>query len=663
MSGNNLKTHYSAKELLTFSLSAFPNSVQGIIYQAKKQGWKTQKRVGRGGGLEYAVESLPSNVQQEIKLKFAKTLKQKAQAFVPKQDTTERYLAQALWKPFDKANDGQKEKAKQKYQAVVAVQQLVDANTPLMQALEIVAQAQNVQIGSLKNWYYKVRRFNQSDWLAVLVKRSGKAPKEKAIFEQEAWDTFLADYLRPTKPSVSACYERLKRAASNMGWKIPSKQTVQRRLENDVPFEVQVLLREGENKLMNLVPSLRRSVADLDAMEWINGDGYQHNVFVRWTNGEIVRPKTWFWQDVRTRKILGYRCDMSENTDSIRYALMDVIFKYGIPKHITIDNTRAAANKWMTGGVPNRYRFKVKEDDPKGIIPLLGIQLHWTSVIAGKGHGQAKPIERAFSHGGVGELVDKDPALNGFYAGANVYDKPDDYNSGKEGVDYDTFMQALQRGIEIFNQKEGRNTEMCQGIYSFDQVFERDYQQASVRKASPEQLRMLMLCSEAVNVSDKGEFKLGSGGKRLGRENRYFANELRGSECKKVVVRFDPAKLHENVFVYSLNGIFLCEAQCIQDAGFGDTESAREVAKLRKRIRNDTKRIAKNLELLDAKEIVQFQPEAQEEQKVTPSIIEMYVTDRNAVRKVEVEAGEVDENEVSWFETQFQKGVAMTKKG
>jgi len=31
-----------------------------------------------------------------------------------------------------------------------------------------------------------------------------------------------------------------------------------------------------------------------------------------------------------------------------------------------IDNTRGAANKWLTGGAPNRYRFKVKEDDPKG---------------------------------------------------------------------------------------------------------------------------------------------------------------------------------------------------------------------------------------------------------------------------------------------------------
>lgn len=87
-------------------------------------------------------------------------------------------------------------------------------------------------------------------------------------------------------------------------------------------------------------------------MQWINGDGYQHNVFVKWFNGEILRPKTWFWQDVASRKIIGWRTDVSENTDSIRLSLMDVFQTYGIPQELTIDNTRAAANKWLTGGVP-----------------------------------------------------------------------------------------------------------------------------------------------------------------------------------------------------------------------------------------------------------------------------------------------------------------------
>jgi len=41
--------------------------------------------------------------------------------------------------------------------------------------------------------------------------------------------------------------------------------------------------REGEHALMHLIPAQQqRTVEHLDAMQWINGDGYLHNVFVRW---------------------------------------------------------------------------------------------------------------------------------------------------------------------------------------------------------------------------------------------------------------------------------------------------------------------------------------------------------------------------------------------
>jgi len=43
--------------------------------------------------------------------------------------------------------------------------------------------------------------------------------------------------------------------------------------------------------------------------------------------------------------------------------------------------------------------------------------MHWTSVVAGKGWGQAKPVERAFGVGGLEEYVDKHPALAGAYTG------------------------------------------------------------------------------------------------------------------------------------------------------------------------------------------------------------------------------------------------------
>lgn len=389
---------------------------------------------------------------------------------------------------------------------------------------------------------------------------------------------------------------------------------------------------------------------------------------------------------MRTRKIVGYRTDVSENTDSIRYALMDVVNTYGIPRHITIDNTRAAANKWMTGGVPNRYRFKVKPDDPKGIIPLLGIELHWTSIIGGKGHGQAKPIERAFSHGGVGELVDKDPALAGFYVGDNIYNKPDNYNGGKAGIDYAVFIQALERGVELFNSKPNRNTEICKGVLSFDDVFKRDYALATVRKASKEQLRLLMLMSEAVTVNSKGEFKLDAGGKLYGRTNRYQSDQLFGGEYKKVVVRFDPDRLHESVLVYTLDGLFITEAQCIQDAGFGDTSSARKQANLRSRIKKSAKSMEKNLGLMDKNEMqaLHAKDQIETEKMPQPSAIELIYTEQNLARKVTVLEDDVPQEsqfdlvvqqsakalkvvshtvveteDVSEFEQAFQRGLAQ----
>ena len=70
MRESNLKTHYSAIELLSFSLACLPNSVQGINYQARKNNWQSRKRVGKGGGKEYALASLPKEIQPEIRTKF-----------------------------------------------------------------------------------------------------------------------------------------------------------------------------------------------------------------------------------------------------------------------------------------------------------------------------------------------------------------------------------------------------------------------------------------------------------------------------------------------------------------------------------------------------------------------------------------------------------------
>ncbi|WP_262361243.1 transposase domain-containing protein [Aggregatibacter actinomycetemcomitans] len=475
-------------------LETLPNSPQGINKKARIENWERRKVVGKKGvSFEYSFKSLPQETQAELILKSSKksAVENLDRSEIPAPQRKQlNYLPEAFWIAYDKATQKKKEKAEHRFKAVCAVTDLVANGTDTITALVKAGERFGESWKTIKRWYYRVKPFERSDWLAVLVsKHDGKHPELLAEFSDEAWSFFKADYLRPERPQFNACYRRLLDAARENNWTVPSISAVKSKLEREVPKIQQIYWRKGEHAVSQLYPSQQRTVADLEAMEWINGDGYQHNVFVRWHNGEIVRPKTWYWQDIRTRKILGYRADLSENSDTIRLSLMDVVWKYGIPKHLTIDNTRAAANKWMTGGVKNRYRFKVKEDDVKGIIPTLGIDLHWTSVQFGKGHGQAKPIERAFGNGGLGEIIDKHPNFAGFYAGSSVDDQPDNYNGGKDGVDYDTFILILEEGIQHYNAQMGRKTEICQGVYSFDQVFERDYALATkVRKASAEQL-------------------------------------------------------------------------------------------------------------------------------------------------------------------------------
>ena len=344
----------------------------------------------------------------------------------------------------------------------------------------------------------------------------------------------------------------------------------------------------------------------------------------------------------------------------IRLALLDVVNKYGIPKHLTVDNTKAAANKKMTGGVKNRYRFKVREDEVQGIIPALGIQLHWTTVRYGRGRGQAKPIERAFSHGGLGELVDKHPLLAGYHAGDNALDKPDNYQGNKAGVDYESFILALEEGIQMFNERQERETEICQGKLSFNQAFERDYAVAEKRWATPEQLRYLLTLHEEVTLKDNGTFTLKAGGEVQGLRNRYEAYELIGTNHKKVVVRYDPNNLHDAVWVYSLDGTYLAEAHCTVDAAFGDTSAAQDHSRKEREFVRHTQKAAKAAQDMAIQEAATYMPPVEfEENQEAEAQMWQVIKDGTALRKVEVEPEDDEEDEA---ERLLMKGIAMLKK-
>jgi len=253
----------------------------------------------------------------------------------------------------------------------------------------------------------------------------------------------------------------------------------------------------------------------------------------------------------------------------VRLSFGALVERYGLPEHAYLDNGRGFASKWMTGGAPTRYRFKVKEEEPAGILTLLGITVHWTTPY----HGQAKPIERAFRD--LCEHVAKHPRLAGAYTGNNPLAKPENYAS--RAVALDAFLDVLTGEMAAHNARPGRRSAVCAGR-SFDEAFARSYESRPIRKATREQRRLWLLAAEGIAVRRDGTVALS-----VERRNRYAAPELLDHAGETVVVRFDPQDLHSLVFVYTMDGRFICQAECLEPVGFNDSEAAREHQRERKR--------------------------------------------------------------------------------
>ena len=429
---------------------------------------------------------------------------------------------------------------------------------------------------TLDRWLRLVRLQPRQAWLYLLASdHTGRTAK--AEMSAEAWEILKADYLRLERPAAAACIHRLRQLARDQDkdWVIPANRTLLRRLKA-IPRAVQTLARQGTNALRDLYPAQQRSKAALHALAIINGDGYKHNLWVRFPDGEIARAKTWYWQDVYSSRVVAWRVDKTEHTDMIRLAFGDLVENYGIPEAVLLDNTLAAANKTMSGGVKHRFRFKVREEEPDGVFKLLGCRVMWATPR----HGQAKPVERAFGVGGVGEYIDKAPEVAGAWTGGNTMDKPD-YDGKTRAIELAELQAVIVREIAAYNAREGRRGANVYGR-SFDAVFEESYKVSTIRRATEAQRRLWLLATEPIRASAKGEIALNAGrivGERLA--NRYWAPELVDYAGKMLCARFDPQRLHEGAHIYTADGRYICFAACDKPEAFNDQVAARERARNR----------------------------------------------------------------------------------
>jgi hypothetical protein len=449
---------------------------------------------------------------------------------------------------------------------------MVADGVSVRRAIRESAAAHGLPESTLRRWWYGEGRLPGAARLAPQDALAALAPRHPGRLARielppEAWDLLRADWLRPERPTLKSCYRRAERLAAARGWRLPSYATVARRIRA-LPWQVRVLARDGLEALQRRLPHVTRTRAHLAALEAVNADGHTFDLLVRLPSGTVGRPVMVAWQDIASGKILAWRCGETLSSHLVRLAFGDLIERYGVPGHAYLDNGREFASKWMTGGAPTRYRFRIREDDPLGLLTQLGVTVHWTTPY----HGQAKPIERAFRD--LCEEIAKHPAAAGAYTGNAPTAKPENYAS--RALDWEEFLRLVDEGIRAHNARAGRRTETAR-CRSFDATFAELFARAVVRRPSPEQRRLWLLAAEGVTVRETGHVAIAG--------NLYWGEAVAALAGRRVVVRFDPDRLDRPVHVYTPDGAYLGEAARTA-ARFDDLEAAREHARAnRARIR------------------------------------------------------------------------------
>lgn len=480
------KEWFTSAELAGAALPGMPQSRKGIELFIARSGVrstaKSRPKAGQGGGYEYHYSFLPSVAQAKI-------------AFLNAEPTDPRptKLSKMLWDRFEALSDAHKAICKTRFAVLTEVEELRASGISMKHAVAHVTRRADIVPATYYEWRKMVEGHSRQDWLAALAPSfSGSASGEVAEVtpcHPEAWKILKSDFLRPERPSFSACYRRMMMVARDQNLTpIPSERSLRRRLDAEVPKAAQIIAREGKDKAKQLFPAQKRTVAHLHAMEIVNTDGHQLDLFVRAPWSETpVRVILIGIQDVYSRKVLSWTLAEAETWEAVRTCIGSMIENHDgmLPYRIYMDNGRAFAGKMISGGAKTRHRFKVNEDDVAGLLKTLDIEPHFVKPRS----GQSKPIERAWRD--LAEEISKHPSMSGCYTGNKPDAKPENY--GNSAVPLETLQRHVAQCVDEHNHRLKRTTETAHGR-SFAQTFD-----ASITE--PSKARLV----NGVTISSEGE--------------------------------------------------------------------------------------------------------------------------------------------------------------
>lgn len=313
-----------------------------------------------------------------------------------------------------------------------------------------------------------------------------------------------------------------------------------------------------------MLPSLKRNYDDLHSNSIWVCDNHTFDVFVN--DGEHKKPVRVYltaFQDVRSRKFVGWYVTLTPCSQATLIALRRGIEECGKPDMILSDNGREFLTHDIGGrGFRKSRKLSKEEHEIPTILENLGIEFR-TAMVR---NARAKIIERAFL-----DVKNNFSKMFEGYTGGTIAERPERLKkTGKDAENFillPEFVEYVDKYIRgIFNKHKhyglGMNGRTPDQVYSAC-MYEK-------RIATPEQLNLMMMRNTRMQkVTKEGVYLNLHGDKVLYQSEELILHHF----GKKVYVRYNPDDLKE-VRVYSDEDRILCTAQQVRLQSYYENEES-----------------------------------------------------------------------------------------
>jgi len=325
--------------------------------------------------------------------------------------------------------------------------------TKKTRAVGLFAAQKNINEKSFYRWLASYRM----EGLRGLVDGRGGGKFIAEIISPDAFDLFKRLWLDLRRPSLRQCWLNLCfiNKQEKKGWRIPNQKAMYRFVKENIPYAQQVLLREGTKAYeARCAPYIERDPESVEpGAVWV-GDHSQFNCWMR-DRGQWIRPWITAWEDMRSRKIVGFHISPCPSQTTILQAFKRAVEEYGPPEGAKIDNGKDYDSEMWTGQTKKVRKSKVlsrgylDQEMIAGIYAMMNVTVSFAIPYNAK----SKPVERFFA-----TLDSQFTKTIETYCSPDTKRRPEDLCDKLENettilhaYDLAGFGQAVGRYIEVYN--------------------------------------------------------------------------------------------------------------------------------------------------------------------------------------------------------------------